>query len=81
MTTANLSGQRRFVQRNHRKKDRTINPAEIPSRWAEYIAIESAAPPALRCGIALARSKLLASVPPWQLPTILDGLGTGRELL
>lgn len=62
------------MQRHHEKIKPEPSINEIPTMWAEAVALESIAPVGLRGGLARKRTSLLASVPSWQLPAILDQL-------
>lgn len=67
------------VNRRHRKNICPGNPSpsEIPTRWRESCALEAIAPDGLRGGLARARTRLLDTVPTWQLPEVLDSLTAG----
>jgi hypothetical protein len=56
-----------------------VNP-EIARTWRNLLAAEVAAPPGLRGGLARARTALLDSIPPWQLPAVMDSLARMDEI-
>jgi hypothetical protein len=55
------------------------SPEAIPGLWAELCALGDIAPVGRREGIGRARTALLASVPPWRIPEVLDGLAAGGQ--
>jgi hypothetical protein len=56
-----------------------VNP-DLAQTWRRLLAEERTAPPGLRGGLARARTALLADVPPWQLPAVMDALAGGGEI-
>jgi hypothetical protein len=53
---------------------------ELAMTWRRLLAEERTAPPGARGGIARRRTELLADVPPWQVPALLDSLNKGDAL-
>lgn len=76
MSTISLPNNPRSVNRCRKKIDSSINPepVEIPALWRQAITMESLAPESLRGGLARARTRLLDSIPQWDLPRFLDQL-------
>jgi hypothetical protein len=79
MSIFSVPHKERQVNWRYRKFARFTNtePAEIPTLWQQSLVTESLAPESLRGGIARARTRLLAAVPSWRIPEVLDRLAAG----
>ena len=71
-----IANKNYFVNRNCKKFDRFSNPDAvcIPDLWNELRSMADVVPPGEAAGVHRLRTSLLASVPPWQLPSFLDSL-------
>jgi hypothetical protein len=71
-----IANKNHFVNRHCKKFDRFSNPDAIciPDLWNELRGLADVAPPGEAAGVHRQRTALLASVPSWQLPAVLDSL-------
>jgi hypothetical protein len=58
---------------HHIKANMQVDPILL-QEWRSLAAREAEAPPGQRGGFARKRTELLANIPPWQLPAMLDML-------
>lgn len=55
------------------------SPEQLPSLWHELAILADVAPEGERAGLARKRTALLANIPAWRLPAVLDALSTQGE--
>jgi hypothetical protein len=79
MSTVNVQHRPAKVKCFRKRFDRFANPdpAEISDLWRELRTLADVVPPGERAGVARARTRLLADVPSWRLPEVLDSLAAG----